>query len=75
MAVRRPSSAQVGNMIGVGELARRLGLKRETIVTIRKRDRRPNRQSPLPAPLLEEPLLYWWPDVQRWAKTTGRDTT
>ena len=73
MAPRRPSATQLDLLVGIGEAARRLGIQRDTLLTIRKRDKAPGRQRPLPDPAKADPILYWMPDLETWARETGRE--
>lgn len=57
------------DLVGAAELAARLGLShRESVHTLRKRDR----SFPQPVARLRTALVWAWPDVQQWARQTGR---
>lgn len=62
-------SAVLAQLVGTGEIAERLGVKRTSVV----HDwRRRHRDFPEPVLELRMGLLWWWPDVERWARHTGR---
>jgi predicted DNA-binding transcriptional regulator AlpA len=58
----------VDDIVGVAEIADRLGVERNTIH--RWRERHPD--FPEPAAVLKGSLIWAWPDVAAWAKATGR---
>ena len=59
----------VDNMVGAAEIAARLGLSHtQTVHTWRRR----YPDFPEPVAKLEQALVWNWPDVERWAKATGR---
>jgi len=65
--VARPSPAD--NLVGAAEIAERLGLTQaDTIHSWRRR----HDDFPAPVRELRMGLVWWWPDVQAWAKATGR---
>ena len=66
MAVRR---VPVDQLVGTTEIAKRLGVNKSTVV----HDWR-YRYSDFPAPIasLSGGLIWAWPDVEKWAKATGR---
>lgn len=62
----------VDELVGAAEIARRLGVAgREVVNAWRRRD---NQGHPFPAPVatLEMGNVWNWPDVEAWAKRTGR---
>lgn len=57
------------NLVGVAEIAERLGVgARQTVHSWRVRY--PN--FPTPVATLEMGLIWSWPDVEKWARATGR---
>jgi len=61
------------DLVGAREIARRLGLS-STQAVHNWRDRFKGSPTPFPAPVaeLEMGLVWSWPDVERWARETGR---
>jgi hypothetical protein len=57
------------HLVGAAEIAERLGLAQVQTVHAWRR-----RYDDFPAPVarLRQALIWAWPDVERWAKTTGR---
>ena len=61
----------VGNLVGTAEIAERLGLAYpETVHSWRRR----YPDFPQPVAELRQGLIWNWPDVERWARRTGRLT-
>jgi hypothetical protein len=60
---------RVSDLVGASEIARRLGAASPQTIHSWHR-----RYSDFPAPItqLERALVWSWPDVQRWARRTGR---
>ena len=56
-------------LVGAAEIAERLGVKRSTVVHDWRR-RHP--AFPEPVARLRAGLVWAWPDVEKWAKSTGR---
>jgi len=57
------------HLVGAAEIAARLGAKRPQVVhSWRRRDP----DFPEPVARLEQALVWYWPDVERWARATGR---
>lgn len=56
-------------LVGTAEIAARLGVKRATVVHD-WRYRHP--EFPEPVARLSIGMVWYWPDVARWAKATGR---
>jgi len=59
----------VDQLVGAAEIAQRLGVKRATVVHDWRR-RHP--AFPEPVAELKAGLVWAWPDVAAWAKSTGR---
>jgi hypothetical protein len=59
----------VENLVGAAEIAERLGVKRPQVVHDWRR-RYPD--FPQPVANLRQALIWNWPDVERWARKTGR---
>jgi hypothetical protein len=59
----------VEQLVGAAEIAERLGSKRTTYVHDLKR-RHPD--FPVPVAKLKSGLVWAWPDVEAWARATGR---
>ncbi len=59
----------VDRLVGAGEIAQRLGVGRTSVVHDWRR-----RHDDFPEPVKEFQmgLLWNWPDVEKWAKRTGR---
>lgn len=57
------------NLVGATEIAERLNVKRPQVVHAWRR-----RYADFPEPVatLRQALVWNWPDVERWAKATGR---
>jgi len=59
----------VTQLVGAAEIAERLGLKRPHLV----HDwRRRHEDFPIPVAELSMGLVWAWPDVEAWARRTGR---
>lgn len=59
----------VDNLVGTAEIAERLGVSRHQVV----HDwRRRHDDFPEPVAKLKRGLIWNWPDVERWARATGR---
>ena len=59
----------VDQLVGTTEIAERLGVKRHQVVHDWRR-----RYEDFPAPVahLRQAMIWYWPEVERWAKATGR---
>lgn len=56
-------------LVGAEEIADRLGLRRyQRVHELRAR----NPDFPEPVVKLRRAMLWYWPEVQRWARATGR---
>ena len=57
------------HLVGASEITKRLGLKRTQVVHLWRR-----RHSDFPQPVaaLDMGLVWYWPEVERWARRTGR---
>lgn len=57
------------NLAGLIEIAMRAGVRRPVVTTWRER------HLDFPAPVAELKIgpIFWWPDVERWLKDTGRN--
>ncbi|MCU1483687.1 MAG: hypothetical protein JWN67_433 [Actinomycetia bacterium] len=61
----------VDQLVGTAEIAERLGVKHgETVHAWRRR----YPDFPPPIATLKQAMVWSWPDVERWAKSTGRLT-
>jgi hypothetical protein len=60
------------HLVGAAEIAARLGVKRPQVVHDWRR-RYPD--FPEPVAHLRQALVWNWPDVERWARATGRTVT
>ena len=60
---------EIGQLVGAAELAARLGVSRPQVIHTWRR-----RYPDFPQPVLELDmgLIWFWPDVERWARSTGR---
>ena len=59
----------VDPLVGAEEIAERLGLKTyQRVHELRRR----SGDFPAPVKQLKRSMLWYWPDVQRWAKAHGR---
>lgn len=74
-ALAIPSVEEMGrrvdseHLVGAAEIAARLGVKRPQVV----HDwRRRHEDFPEPVAHLRQALVWYWPDVERWARATGR---
>jgi len=62
-------SVDPGDLVGAAEIADRLGIARtQTVHNWRHR----HQDFPQPFVRLEAGLVWYWPDVERWARKTGR---
>lgn len=59
----------VDQLVGAAEIAQRLGLK--SVPTVHQWHRRHD-DFPEPVATLTMGLVWYWPDVEKWAKATGR---
>lgn len=59
----------VDQLVGAEEIAERLGLSRyQRVHELRQRDP----AFPAPVVQLKRTMVFYWPDVARWAKSAGR---
>jgi hypothetical protein len=59
----------VQGLVGATEIAERIGVSHpETVHAWRRR----YPDFPKPVAKLKQAMVWYWPDVQRWAKRTGR---
>lgn len=59
----------VNDLVGAAEIADRLGLSHaQTVHTLRRR----HTDFPEPVAKLRTALVWSWPDVESWARATGR---
>lgn len=59
----------IDQLVGAAEIADRLGLTRyQRVHELRRR----HDDFPPPIAHLRQALIWYWPDVERWAKMTGR---
>ena len=57
------------HLVGAAEIAERLGLSHpQTVHTLRRRDP----AFPAPVATLRQAMVWSWPDVAAWARSTGR---
>ena len=56
------------DLVGSAEIAERLGVVRETVLLWRRR----HPDFPEPVVTLQQAHVWNWPDVESWAKATGR---
>jgi len=56
-------------LVGAAEIAKRLGLTEQR--TVHAWTRR-HKEFPLPVVMLERAMIWYWPEVEAWAKQTGR---
>jgi predicted DNA-binding transcriptional regulator AlpA len=56
-------------LVGAAEIAQRLGLTRPQVV---HNWRRRYTDFPEPAVTLQQGLVWSWPDIERWARSSGR---
>lgn len=57
------------NLVGAAEIADRLNLKRpQRVHELHQRDE----NFPEPIATLKQAMIWNWPDVERWARSTGR---
>ena len=59
----------VDQLVGAAEIAERLAVKRPNVIADWRR-RHPD--FPEPVAKLKQALVWNWPDVEKWAKKTGR---
>lgn len=55
-------------LVGSAEIAKRLGIARQSVHQLQKR----HPDFPAPVAKLEQAQVWAWPDVERWARATGR---
>lgn len=60
----------MSDLVGAAEIALRLDVERRTVHDWRRR----HPDFPQPVAKLEQAMVWAWPDVERWAKNTGRHT-
>lgn len=64
----------MSELVGVTEIAGRLGLSSSKRVhELRSRSVDSDHPFPEPAAILAAGLVWAWPDVEKWAKATGRE--
>ena len=59
----------VTNLVGAAEIAERLGVRRPQVI---HEWRRRHPSFPEPVATLRQALVWNWPDVEKWARATGR---
>ena len=60
---------EVELLVGAAEIAERLGLSHtQSVHTVRRR----HLDFPEPVATLRTAMIWYWPDVEKWAKATGR---
>lgn len=59
----------VDQLVGATEIAERLGVRRPQVVHDWRR-----RHAAFPQPVLrlQQALVWYWPEIEKWARTTGR---
>ena len=58
-----------GLIVGAAEIAERLGLAQyQTVHSWRRR----YPDFPEPVAALKQAMIWYWPDIERWARATGR---
>jgi hypothetical protein len=60
----------VDKLVGAAEIANRFGVRRSQVIHVWRQ-----RHRDFPAPIvghLTVGLLWYWPDVERWGRKTGR---
>jgi hypothetical protein len=63
-----PRKVEVTDLVGAAEIADRLGVARQMIHIWRQR----HPDFPAPVAQLQQAMVWNWPDVERWARATGR---
>lgn len=58
----------VTDLVGAAEVAERLGIARQSVHQLRHR----HADFPQPLARLQQALVWNWPDVEEWARRTGR---
>lgn len=58
-------------LVGLTEIAMRAGVQKPVVAMWRKRH---DHSFPLPVAELHTGAVWWWPDVEHWLRTTGRQT-
>jgi hypothetical protein len=59
----------VNDLVGAEEIAQRLGLAHvQSVHTLRHR----HPDFPTPVKKLQRTMIWLWPDIERWARKTGR---
>lgn len=61
-------SVDVNELVGAAEIADRLGIARQSVHQLSKR----HRDFPHPVATLRQAMVSAWPDVESWARKTGR---
>lgn len=61
-------SVDVNQLVGAAEIAQRLGVRRQVVHQWRHR----HEDFPEPVAVLQQAMVWAWPDVEVWAKQTGR---
>jgi predicted DNA-binding transcriptional regulator AlpA len=59
----------VDQLVGAAEIAERLGVARPQVI---HEWRRRHGDFPQPVAHLRQALVWYWPDIQQWARHTGR---
>lgn len=55
-------------LVGAAEIAERLGIVRQSVHQLARR----HPDFPQPVATLKQAMVWAWPDVEKWAKATGR---
>lgn len=60
----------ISELVGTAEIADRLGMKQQAIVHTWRR--RYPESFPQPVLVLTQGMIWRWPDIEHWARSTGR---
>jgi predicted DNA-binding transcriptional regulator AlpA len=65
---RMGRKVDVDDLVGSAEIAKRLGIARQSVHQLQKR----HSEFPLPVARLEQAQVWSWSEVEGWARATGR---
>lgn len=63
-----PPKVDPADLVGAAEIGERLGIRRQSVHQLRSR----HPDFPAPVATLKQAHVWSWPDVEAWARTTGR---
>ncbi len=63
-----PERVDPRDLVGAAEIAERLGIVRQSVHQLRRR----HADFPEPVAVLAQAMVWSWPEIEAWARATGR---